>query len=195
MLERKEPEYEINASKEHTESVIKVLREEQTELIRRRGLDAKDYFSRLPEQEVLIKDLLPTQPGIDHPHKFCFVANRPVLNEPIVVAKIGGISALTLSSEIRALSGKMVIIDGHTRAAVKLAEAKDRENAKIKAIVLVFPNAASFFKTFQQFSKDTDIKEIKDLIPAAKYQRGPSGGINLRRKHPAACPGIKRVKK
>lgn len=193
ILESKEPEYEITASAEHNKKVIAGLREQHDLLVSTGKLDPRDRFIQHPVMEIPIKQLLPSQSGLDHPDKFCYVANRPVLNCPIIVAKISGRSFLTLPDEIKKVAGtgKYIIIDGHTRAAVKFAEAKDRGKATIKAIVLEFPSAGSFYQSHIDFKRAYPNLSINHIISRAKYKLTPENT----RKHPAACPGIKKMKK
>src|SRR3989339_379524 len=71
-LKRLNKRYEINASVAHNKRVIQTLREQQTQLIKSGRLDARDdAFHNLGSQAIKISELLPTQPGLDHPDKFC----------------------------------------------------------------------------------------------------------------------------
>lgn len=186
MLAHKEPTYEINASKEHNKKLLSELRKVQSNLIKTGVLDARDKFQVSPASDFKIKDLLPSQPIIDHPDKFCYVANRPVSEIPIIIAKIG--FKRIEDKSISELRSRPIIIDGHTRASVKLSESKDPDNVTIKAIELLFPNAESFYRSYLAFGEKFGELSLDDLIRSAHQQRDGRGW----KKHPEKCPALKR---
>ncbi|MBN2066978.1 MAG: hypothetical protein JW744_00745 [Candidatus Diapherotrites archaeon] len=195
VLEAKTAEYEADMSKQTIERTIAKIREFQKRMVEQGLLDARDRLSRLPEQELMIKDLLPLQGDLYHPNKFCYVANRPVLEMPILVIKLGGIPISKLDPKLAKLArqGKYVILDGHTRSAVKLSMAKIKSKAKIKAVVLVGPIAAKYFETHYKYRTETGVKSVEDLIERAKYEVEPR--TLKKKKHPEACPGVKEKRK
>lgn len=180
--------YEINSSHEHNQKVIKQMKELQTRLLLDGRLDARNEFRVSSPTEIKISELLPTQPAIDHPNKFCYVANRGILEMPILVAKIG--YKRVINKDVSALRGYYVILDGHTRSAVKLADSKNPMDAKINAVVLTFPNAESFYETYLAFQKHHNGHfGLDSLIRTAKerYVKGKWAP------HPEACPGLIKI--
>jgi len=85
-LTKADPHYTITASHAHNK-IIGIMKQLQTEMIRRGELMADDKFVDKGVQEVKISNLIPSQTELEHPNKLCFVANHPVLNVPILVAK------------------------------------------------------------------------------------------------------------
>jgi len=85
-----------------------------------------------------------------------------------------------------------VIIDGHTRSAIMLSDSNFSPNAAIKATVLIFPSAKSFFDSYRNFREEYQGLSVEELIRTAAHKRKSPTEWE---RHPEACPGVKPVKK
>lgn len=183
----------VDASKLHTEKMIQELRNGQRELIRDGAIEARDVFVDAGVKEIPLDQLLPHQNGLSHPDKFCYVANRRILEEPILIAQIAG---LRPGPELSAISGVRhlyVIIDGHTRAAIKSGMAKDLSKAKIKAKILMFPTAESFYRSYFLFQrKYPDINaHLKSVMEGTKEFIAAKANMEAHLGTKAVpCPGV-----
>lgn len=139
----------ITASSDHTVSVMSQLKRLQNITSAENLSVFYPEFKDYGVKSLSVSSLLPTIDKILNAEKFCHVTHSEVTNEPIL--------AMTYSEP--PVSGRVFVVDGHTRAAIKLATQGPDARARVRLL------SCSLAKTYQKmYDDEKSAKSIAKLL-------------------------------